>query len=59
VLNYDSRDNPFNPYKGIFLDLNAIFAAKALGGDYDYQIYQGAYNFYQNPPEYRPALLGG
>ena len=46
VLNYDSRDNPFNPYKGTFLDLNAIFPSKALGGDYDYQIYQAAYNFY-------------
>ena len=46
VLNYDSRDNTFFPYRGTFLDLNAIFASKSLGSDYDYQIYQGAYNTY-------------
>jgi len=46
LMNYDSRDNPYNPYKGTFLDLNATFAAKALGGDSDYQIYQAAYNYY-------------
>ena len=46
VMNYDSRDNSFNPYGGTFLDVNAIFAAKALGSDFDYQIYQVAYNHY-------------
>lgn len=44
ILNYDSRDNPFYPHRGTFLDLNAIFAAETLGSDYDYQVYQGAYN---------------
>jgi outer membrane protein assembly factor BamA len=52
VMNYDSRDNPFNPYKGVFLDLNAVFAAKALGGDTDYQIYQAAYNYYYTIAEH-------
>jgi outer membrane protein assembly factor BamA len=52
VMNYDSRDNPYNAYKGIFLDLNAIFAAKALGGDTDYQIYQAAYNYYHTLAEH-------
>jgi outer membrane protein assembly factor BamA len=46
VMNYDSRDNSFNPSGGIFLDGNAIFAAEALGSDFDYQIYQAAYNQY-------------
>jgi hypothetical protein len=46
VMNYDSRDNSFNPYGGIFLDVNATFAAEALGSDFDYQIYQAAYNQY-------------
>jgi hypothetical protein len=46
VMNYDSRDNTFNPSEGIFFDGNATFAAKALGGDFDYQIYQTAYNQY-------------
>jgi len=46
VMNYDSRDNSFNPYGGTFLDANATFAAKALGSDFDYQIYQVAYNHY-------------
>jgi outer membrane protein assembly factor BamA len=46
VMNYDSRDNPFNPYGGTFLDVNATFASKALGSDFDYQIYQVAYNHY-------------
>ena len=46
VLNYDSRDNTFFPHRGTFLDMNAIFASKSLGSDYDYQIYQGAYNTY-------------
>jgi hypothetical protein len=46
LLNYDSRDNPYNPYKGTFLDVNATFAAKALGGDSDYQLYQVAFNYY-------------
>ena len=46
VVNYDSRDNSFNPYGGTFLDVNAIFAAQALGSDFDYQIYQVAYNHY-------------
>ena len=46
VVNYDSRDNSFSPSGGIFVDGNATFAATALGGDYDYQIYQAAYNQY-------------
>jgi len=46
VMNYDSRDNSFDPYDGTFLDVNAIFAAKALGSDFDYQIYSVAYNYY-------------
>jgi outer membrane protein assembly factor BamA len=25
LLNYDSRDNPYNPYKGTFLDVNQSF----------------------------------
>ena len=46
LMNYDSRDNPYNPYSGTFLDVSATFAAKAFGGDSDYQIYQAAYNYY-------------
>jgi outer membrane protein assembly factor BamA len=46
VMNYDSRDNSFSPSGGIFLDGNVIFAAEALGSDFDYQIYQVAYNQY-------------
>ena len=46
VMNYDSRDNGFYPYRGTFFDANAVFAAKALGSDVDYQVYQGAYNIY-------------
>ena len=46
VMNYDSRDNSFSPSGGIFFDGNAIFAAEAVGSDYDYQIYQVAYNQY-------------
>jgi len=46
LMNYDSRDNTFYPYRGTFLDVNALFADTALGSDFDYQIYQGAYNTY-------------
>jgi hypothetical protein len=46
VMNYDSRDNTFFPHRGTFLDVNAIFASESLGSDFDYQIYQGAYNSY-------------
>ncbi len=46
VVEYDSRDNHMNPSGGHFLDASATFNADFLGSDREYEIYEGAYNYY-------------
>ena len=44
LLNYDSRDIPANPYKGLYLDFRGLMYQKWLGGDN---------NFYKLELDYR------
>jgi outer membrane protein assembly factor BamA len=46
VLEYDSRDNEFNPFAGSHLELTSRFAREALGSDRDYEQYNVGYNYY-------------
>ena len=46
IVEYDSRDNHLNPQGGHFLDTSATFNAEWLGSDKQYQLYEGAYNYY-------------
>ena len=40
VLEYDSRDNPFNPQHGYYYSSNYTVFDDAIGSDYDYSSYQ-------------------
>lgn len=51
IFNYDSRDNKFNPNGGTFFDFTTNFAGDAIGSDNNYQIYEGAYNYYYSLAE--------
>jgi hypothetical protein len=46
VLQYDSRDNEFNPLTGSCLDLTSRFSREAIGSDRDYEQYTVGYNYY-------------
>jgi len=45
-LQYDSRDNPFYPRRGMQVQGVASFYAEAVGGTRTYQVYQGWINRY-------------
>ncbi len=47
LVSYDTRDNKMNASDGIFIDLSTNWAAKSLGSDNTYQIYEGAFNLYE------------
>lgn len=42
VLEYDSRDNPFNPQRGYYYSANYTVFDEAIGSDVDYDSYQVA-----------------
>jgi hypothetical protein len=46
VLEYDSRDNQFNPFSGSYLEVTSNFAREALGSDRDYEQYDARFNLY-------------
>jgi hypothetical protein len=47
ILQYDSRDVPFDARKGLFIDLEGIFYTPSLGGDNKYQVYIVDYRQYK------------
>lgn len=54
---YDSRDNVFNPTEGTRLSLNAEFAGKTFGGDFDFNKYTVEdRNYWKVGPEHVIAL---
>ncbi len=48
VIDYDSRDNQFYPYRGAFLDFVSMFNDDSLCSDLDYQTYKANYNIYSD-----------
>ena len=46
TMEFDRRDMPFNSYTGNIFQAKALFNAKSLGGDEDYQSYGLTYNSY-------------
>jgi len=51
VLEYDARDNEFNPGSGSYLDLTTNFAREEIGSDRNYSQYEAGYNYYGNLAE--------
>lgn len=45
-LQYDSRNNIFYPQTGQLLDIQGAFYNSRWGSDFDYEVYQAAYNRY-------------
>ena len=57
VVSYDTRDNRFFPYSGIFSEVSFMYNAEALGSDVNYYILEGALNGYR---QFRPGhVIGG
>lgn len=56
AVQYDSRDLIVNAYKGVFLDISAIFYGNFLGGEHKYQAVQIDYRQYQNMGKDRRTL---
>lgn len=48
IVRHDSRDIPVNAWKGVYVDLEAIFYNNWMGGDNHYQIYLVDYRQYLN-----------
>jgi hypothetical protein len=46
VLDWDTKDNKFNPSSGFFLDVNTNFANEAFGSDEDYHQFEIGYSLY-------------
>jgi hypothetical protein len=46
LLEYDSRDNPFNSTKGRYVTVDGLFNDESLGSDSSYQSYSAAYRSY-------------
>jgi hypothetical protein len=46
VLDYDTKDNKFNPRSGFFLDVNSNFADETFGSDQNYRQFEIGYNLY-------------
>jgi Omp85 superfamily domain len=46
VLEYDSRDNPFNSSSGRHFKVDALFNDESIGSDATYQSYSGAFRSY-------------
>ena len=51
VIEYDTRDNRFNPKRGVHLEGVASFASDLIGSDNNYELYEAGFNLYQ--------MLGG
>lgn len=56
IVEFDSRDNPFTPDKGVKLHVDANFSENWLGSDYDFQRIN--YYAYMYAP-LAPKLVGG
>ena len=46
LVEYDTRDNPFNATSGQHLSVNALFNEEAIGSDFTYQSYGASYRSY-------------
>jgi outer membrane protein assembly factor BamA len=46
VLEYDTRDNEFNPRRGRYLKIDTNFPRAGIGSDLSYQQLHAAYNYY-------------
>ena len=46
LVEYDTRDNPFNSYAGRYFKVDALFNDKSFGSDLTYQSYNAAYRSY-------------
>ena len=46
VVEYDTRDNPFNATSGQHLTVDALFNEEAIGSDFTYQSYGASYRSY-------------
>ncbi len=52
VMSYDTRDNRFFPFEGVYSEFSFFYNAEALGSDIDYYILEGFLNGYK---QYRPG----
>jgi surface antigen Omp85-like protein len=48
VFQFDSRDIAANPWKGVYLNAQALFYGTSLGGDNTYQVYDFDYRQFRN-----------
>lgn len=46
-MSYDTRDNRFYPYSGIFSEMSCMFHSEALGSDVNYHVLEGFLNGYK------------
>lgn len=54
---YDTRDNLFNAYRGMYLRVDQLFAPRFIGNRYAFSSTEIGYNYYQ--PLWRSATLAG
>lgn len=47
IISYDTRDNRFFPYKGLYSEVSCMINSKALGSDVNYHVLEGSLNGYK------------